>query len=118
MAQALYQDRESYRWAANGCYLHPAGVLPSWFHIKSHPKFTSSHSNLHYQMELVMNQPEEVQQIVKPVIQRNVYFAEPSGLLYSMLESDDKALRQQAVDKIHQLELKNCMLPLISMLLC
>ena len=82
---------------------------PRWFHIKSHPKFTSSHSNLHYQMELVVNQPEEVQQIVKPVIQRNAYFAEPSLLLCSMLESEE------AVDKIHHIRAKNSILPSISL---
>ena len=76
----------------------------SWFHIKSHGKFTSSPSNLHYQMELVVNLVEEIQQIVKPVIQRNANFAESSLLLGSMLENEDPALRQQkAVNKIHQI---------------
>ena len=74
----------------------------SWFHIKSHGKLTSSPSNLHHQMELVVNQPEEVKQIVKPVSQRNPYFAEQS-LLCSMLENEDPALRQKAVRKIHQI---------------
>ena len=50
---------------------------PSWFWIKYHRKFTSSPSNLHYQMELVMIHPEEVQNIVKPVVQRDTYFADP-----------------------------------------
>ena len=54
---------------------------PSWFWIKYHRKFTSSPSNLHYQMELVMIHPEEVQNIVKPVVQRNTYFADPALLL-------------------------------------
>ena len=77
---------------------------PSWFHIKYHGKFTSSPSNLHYQMELVVNLAEEVQQTVKPVIQRNANLAEPSLLLGSMLENEDPALRQQkAVNKIYQI---------------
>ena len=53
-------------------------------------------------MELVANQPEEV----KHVIQRNAYLAEPSLLLCSMLESEEKALRQQTVDKIHHIRAK------------
>ena len=73
---------------------------PSWFWIKSHGKFTSSPSNLHYQMELVMNQPEEVQNIAKPVILQNAYFADPALLRCSMLESEDNTLRHQAVSII------------------
>ena len=73
---------------------------PSWFWIKSHGKFTSSPSNLHYQMELVMIHPEEVQNIVKPVVQRNTYFADPALLLCSMLESEDITLRHKAVSII------------------
>ena len=73
---------------------------PSWFWIKSHGKFTSSPTNLHYQMDLVMNQPEEVQTIVKPVVQRNAYFADPALLRCSMLESEDNTLRHQAVSII------------------
>ena len=56
---------------------------PSWFWIKYHRKFTPIPSNLHYQMELVMNQPEEVQNIVKPVVQRNTYFADPALLQHA-----------------------------------
>ena len=51
-------------------------------------------------MELVMNQPEEVQTIVKPVVQRNAYFADPALLRCSMLESEDNTLRHQAVSII------------------
>ena len=73
---------------------------PSWFRIKSHVKFTSSPSNLHYQMELVINQPQEIQDIVKPVIQRNAYFADPSLILCGMMESENDSVRRMAVDKI------------------
>ena len=79
---------------------------PSWFWIKSHGKFTSSPSNLHYQMELVMNQPEVVQSIVKPVVQRNAFFADPALLLCSMLESEDDILRRKAVTIIQQIRSK------------
>ena len=71
---------------------------PSWFKIKSESKFTSGPSNLFYQMKLVQNQPEEAQNVVKPVIQRNGYFAEPGVLLCSMLESDNKDVKSKAID--------------------
>ena len=47
-----------------------------------------------------MNQPEEVQTIVKPVVQRNAYFADLALLRCSMLESEDNTLRHQAVSII------------------
>ena len=47
-----------------------------------------------------MNQPEEVQTIVKPVVQRNAYFADPALLRCSMLESEDNTLRHKAVSII------------------
>ena len=65
---------------------------PSWFWIKSHGKFTSSPSNLHYQMELVMNQPEEVQNIVKPVVQRNTFYSPAVCWRVKIIPSDTKLL--------------------------
>ena len=57
-------------------------------------------------MELAVNQPEEVQNIVKPVVQRNAYFADPALLLCSMLESEDNTLRHKAVSIIQQIKSK------------
>ena len=48
----------------------------------------------------MINQPQEIQDIVKPVIQRNAYFADPSLILCVMLESENDSMRQMAVDKI------------------
>ena len=58
------------------------------------------------QMKLVANQPEDIQEIVKPVIQRNGHFADPSVLLCSMLEHPDASVRKQAVDIIHKTRAK------------
>ena len=53
-----------------------------------------------------MNQPEEVQNIAKPVIQQNAYFADPALLLCSMLESEDNTLRHKTVSIIKQIRSK------------
>ena len=74
---------------------------PTWFHINSHWKFTASPSNTHLQMKLVMNQPEKIQQIVKPVLQRNGQFADPAILLCSMLEHPEERVRTKAVNIIN-----------------
>ena len=73
---------------------------PSWFKIKSKGKFTSSPSNLFYQMRLVMNLPTYIQELVKPTIQRNAYFSHPDILLCSMLESDLEEVRLKAINLI------------------
>ena len=72
--------------------------VPSWFHIKCHSKFTWGPLNLFYQMCLTNSQPLETQSIVKKVLQRNAYFAEPGTLLVSMLESEQQEARTKAVE--------------------
>ena len=62
-------------------------------------------------MELVINQPQEIQDIVKPVIQRNAYFADPSLLLCGMLESENDSVRQMAVNKIQLVRSKQPKFP-------
>lgn len=76
--------------------------VPSWFTIKSHTKFTANPNNLHEQMRLVVSLPAEIQGIVKPHVQRNAYFAHPSILLCSMLESDVVEIRKRAVEAIRK----------------
>ena len=71
--------------------------VPGWFQIKSHSKFTSGPLNLFYQMCLTRSQPLETQSVVKKVLQRNAYFAEPGVLLTSMLESEQKEVRTKAI---------------------
>ena len=80
--------------------------VPGWFHIKCHSKFVYGPLNLFYQICLTNNQPLETQSIVKKVVQRNAYFAEPGTLLVSMLESDQQEARTKAVDIIKNVRAK------------
>ena len=73
---------------------------PMWFSIKAHSKFTKGPSHLFQKLQLVKEQPLHVQAVVKPHIQRNAYFAEPSIMLTSMLEDPEKEIRQFGVNLI------------------
>ena len=75
---------------------------PVWFSIKSNSKFTSGPSIMFKLMTLIKTQPQDTQRVVKPVVQRNGYFAHPSTMLCSMLESDDMCVRNKAVKLIKQ----------------
>ena len=49
-------------------------------------------------MKLLLTQSEDVQKVVKCVIQRNGFFAHPGVMVCSMLESDNQSVRGKAVD--------------------
>ena len=68
-----------------------------WFSIKSQSKFTHGPSHLFKLMSLIKTQSQEAQGLVKPAVQRNGYFAHPSTMLCSMLESEDMRVRNKAV---------------------
>ena len=74
--------------------------VPAWFQIKSRSKFTWGPVNLFHQIVLTNSQPIETQSVVKKVVQRNAYFADPGVLLCSMLESDQETVRTKAVNII------------------
>lgn len=79
---------------------------PSWFTIKSHSKFTAGPSNLFHQMKLLQTQSQEVQAVVKCVIQRNGYFSEPGVMVCCMLESQEESVRRKAVDIVKKTRAK------------
>ena len=70
--------------------------------IKKNSKFTYGPIHLHKQIILIQAQPLEVQNVVKPVVQRNAYFAHTSVLLCAMLESSEKNVRCKAVKMIKE----------------
>ena len=76
---------------------------PMWFLIKAHSKFTQGPSHIFKLIQLVRDQPLEVQAVVKPAIQRSTYFAEPGIMLTSMLEDQDVNVRNRCVEKIRKL---------------
>ena len=57
-------------------------------------------------MVFIKTQPEEIIDIVKPVIQRNVYLAETGVMLCSMMESQTVSIRQKAMGIIKKLRSK------------
>ena len=73
-----------------------------WFSIKSQSKFTKGPLHLFKLMSLVKSQPQETQEVVMPAVQRNAYYAHPSTMLCSMLESEDMRLRSRAVRLIQK----------------
>ena len=68
-----------------------------WFTIKCRSKFSRGPGHLFQLMQLVKEQPAQVQEVVKPHIQHNAYFAEPSIMLTSMLEDPEEDVRQFGV---------------------
>jgi len=79
---------------------------PSWFAIKKTPKFTNGPALLFQQMLHIKSQPEDVQEDVKPVVQRNAFVAEPGVMLSSMLESPSSSIRNKALEVIRKLREK------------
>ena len=79
---------------------------PSWFTIKKAQKLKQGPAVLFQQMVLIKTQSEDVQNIVKPVVQRNAYFAEPGIMLCAMMESESVSIRQKAMKTITQLRKK------------
>ena len=83
--------------------------VPMWFSIKCHSKFTQGPAHLFKLLQLVKGQPTQVQELVKPHIQRNAYFAEAGIMLTAMLEDDEEDVRKfgvKLVKKARQKPLK------------
>ena len=89
---------------------------PSWFAIKKAGTFTKGPALLFQQMVLIKTQPEDVQRLVKPVVQRNAYMAEPGIMLCSMLESTSLSIRQKAMKTIEKLRAKHSKKPRMKIL--
>ena len=79
---------------------------PSWFSIKKSNKFTNGPALLFQQMMLIKTQSKDVQETVKPVVQRNAFMAEPGVMLCSMMESTSPSIRAKAVEIIKKINAK------------
>ena len=73
---------------------------PVWFRVKAKPQFWCGAVHQFYMMTLVRSQSESIQNVVRPVIQRNAYFAHAENVLVAMLADTEKLVRDVAVDKI------------------
>ena len=79
---------------------------PSWFQIKSHSHFTADPRNLSMQMRRAVKIPQEDHSIIRPVRQRNAYFAHPSTMLCAGLASEESSVRRKAVNLIRDIRKK------------
>ena len=87
---------------------YPPGLVyaPSWFQIKSHSHFTADPSNLFMQMWRAVKLSQEDQSIIRPVVQRNAYFAHPSTMLCAGLSSEESSVRRKEVNLIRDIRKK------------
>ena len=74
--------------------------VPIWFQIKCNPSCKNGSKNLFRSVQLLRDLPDSVQSIVRPVIERNGYWAHPEAILLAMLADPDDDVRQQAVSWI------------------
>ena len=73
---------------------------PSWFQIKTHPKYTDGPKNFMAMVQFSRKLGKKLQKIVQEVLQRNGYFAHPEAILLAMLADDDEDIRARAVNQI------------------
>ena len=74
--------------------------IPVWFVVKRHASCTEGARNLHRSVELLRELPEDIQEVVRPVLQRNAYWAHAEQLLLGMVADDDTEIRVEAVRQI------------------
>ncbi|XP_043230069.1 uncharacterized protein LOC122385687 [Amphibalanus amphitrite] len=74
--------------------------VPVWFCIRRHPDCTDGAKNFHRSVELLRELPEMIQEVVRPVLQRNGYWAHPEQVLLAMVADGDAGVRQEAVRHI------------------
>ena len=74
--------------------------LPMWFAIRQKSSCGFGSRNLFRSIELLRQLAERTQATVRPVIQRNGYWAHPEQLLLAMVDDDDGVVREQAIHHI------------------
>ena len=75
--------------------------IPMWFTIRQNSSCTLGSKNLFRGVELLRRQPKKIQEIVRPVMQRNGYWAHPEQLLLAMVADEDEQTRQDAIRHIN-----------------
>ena len=67
---------------------------PGWFIIKMNPQAVNGAKNLQKILKLCCNLSEDIFAIVKPVVQRNAYFAHPENILVAMINDERSYIRE------------------------
>lgn len=73
---------------------------PMWFYIKMNPFCTSGSKHLWKIIQFSRYLPDNLKQIINPVIERNAYFGSLENILICMLFDGRKYIRKIAVSKI------------------
>jgi hypothetical protein len=73
---------------------------PMWFKIKFKPSCKDGARHVFETVHRVQGLPQQVKQVVEPVIQRNAYFAHPENLLLSMLSDQRMHIRELGLRRI------------------
>ena len=70
---------------------------PAWFQIRRENNFIKGPEHLFKKMIIVRQMGEDVQRVVKPVNNRNAWFATPGNLMCAMLSAEEEEVRQRVV---------------------
>ena len=76
--------------------------IPMWFHIRVNSACTSGALNIMRSVELLRMLPTRLQDVIRPVMQRNAYWVHPEAVLLAMVADSDAAVRSRAVGAIQQ----------------
>lgn len=74
--------------------------MPMWFAIKISKNFTDGPKLVYQAIESMRYLPEPLLAVVNPVIERNGFFAHPENLMLTMIEDDNKLIRQLGLRRI------------------
>ena len=74
--------------------------VPVWCTIKRNELCTSGAKNLFRAVELLRQQPDDIQEIVQDVLKRNAFWAHPEQMLLAMSADDRQPIREEAVQLI------------------
>ena len=77
-----------------------AHYIPMWFYIRLHSSCETGPQNLMRSIELLRFLPKKLQDYVRPVLQRNAYWAHPEAVLLAMVADSNPEVRDQAVTTI------------------
>ena len=74
--------------------------VPAWFNIRENSSCVMGSRNLFRSVELLRDLPQYLQDVIKPVITRNGYWAHPEQVLLAMVADGDPRIRKEAVKLI------------------
>ena len=81
---------------------------PGWFNIKMNPEAIRCLENLHKILQLCGELSENVLAIIKPVGQKNTYFAHPENILIAMVSDNQPHVRELGWRRILKARRKGC----------